>query len=77
MRISFHGAAAEVTGSCHLLESTAGRILLDCGLIQGGKERHERNRAPFGFDAAAAMAAAIDERGGKAVVPAIGDSFEV
>lgn len=49
MRISFHGAAGEVTGSCHLIETTAGRVLLDCGLIQGGKERHERNRAPFPF----------------------------
>jgi metallo-beta-lactamase family protein len=51
MRISFHGAAGEVTGSCHLIETTAGRVLLDCGLIQGGKERHERNRAPFEFAA--------------------------
>ena len=52
MRISFHGAAREVTGSCHLIETTAGRVLLDCGMIQGGKERHERNRAPFPFDPA-------------------------
>jgi len=52
MRIAFHGAAGEVTGSCHLVETTAGRVLLDCGLIQGGKERHERNRAPFEFEAA-------------------------
>jgi metallo-beta-lactamase family protein len=51
MNISFHGAAGEVTGSCHLLETTAGRILLDCGMIQGGKEQHARNREPFGFDA--------------------------
>jgi len=53
MRISFHGAAREVTGSCHLVEHDGGRLLLDCGLIQGGSERHERNRAPFGFDPAA------------------------
>ena len=52
MRISFHGAAREVTGSCHLIETTAGRVLMDCGMIQGGKERHERNRAPFPFDPA-------------------------
>lgn len=50
MRISFHGAAREVTGSCHLVETASGRVLLDCGLFQGGKERHERNRAPFDFD---------------------------
>lgn len=52
MRISFHGAAGEVTGSCHLIETEAGRVLLDCGLIQGGRERHARNRAPFPFDPA-------------------------
>ena len=29
MRIAFHGAAREVTGSCHLLEVHGTRILLD------------------------------------------------
>ena len=51
MQISFHGAAREVTGSCHLVETGDARLLLDCGLIQGGRERHERNREPFPFDA--------------------------
>lgn len=50
MRISFHGAAREVTGSCHLVEMGETRLLLDCGMIQGGRERHERNREPFPFD---------------------------
>lgn len=50
LRIGFHGAAREVTGSCHLLESGGKRVLLDCGLIQGGPERHERNREDFPFD---------------------------
>lgn len=50
MRISFHGAAREVTGSCHLIETDRGRILLDCGMFQGGKERHVRNRESFGFE---------------------------
>ncbi|MDH3231332.1 MAG: MBL fold metallo-hydrolase [Alphaproteobacteria bacterium] len=50
MDIRFHGAAGEVTGSCHLVE-TAGRcILLDCGLIQGGRKDEERNREAFPFD---------------------------
>jgi metallo-beta-lactamase family protein len=48
--IAFHGAAREVTGSCHLIRAEAGSILLDCGMIQGGPERHERNREPFPFD---------------------------
>lgn len=35
--IKFLGAAQEVTGSCHLLQSPVfGRILLDCGMHQGG-----------------------------------------
>lgn len=35
--LTFMGAAQEVTGSCHLLESPAiGKVLLDCGMHQGG-----------------------------------------
>ncbi len=49
MNITFHGAAREVTGSCHRIETETGSLLLDCGLIQGGPERHERNRGPFPF----------------------------
>jgi metallo-beta-lactamase family protein len=52
MKISFHGAAREVTGSCHLVECNGRRILLDCGMIQGGPERHVRNREPFPFEPA-------------------------
>ena len=50
MKISFFGAAREVTGSCHRVQSNGKSILLDCGMIQGGKERHERNREPFPFE---------------------------
>jgi metallo-beta-lactamase family protein len=51
MRIEFHGAAGgEVTGSCHLVEAAGKRILLDCGMIQGGREAEARNLEPFGFD---------------------------
>ncbi len=49
LKITFHGAAREVTGSCHRIETEAGSLLLDCGMIQGGPERHDRNRAPFPF----------------------------
>ena len=52
MHLQFFGAAGEVTGSCHILEVGRHRILLDCGLIQGGATHGERNRAPFPFDAA-------------------------
>ncbi|MEW5905147.1 MAG: MBL fold metallo-hydrolase [Elusimicrobiota bacterium] len=34
-RITFHGAAGEVTGSRHLLETAGSALLLDCGLFQG------------------------------------------
>lgn len=51
MKISFHGAARGVTGSCHLIECAGRRILIDCGLYQGGRELEEENAAPFGFDA--------------------------
>ena len=53
MKLSFYGAARGVTGSCYLVESAGKRILIDCGLYQGGRELSEENVAPFGFDAAA------------------------
>lgn len=52
MKISFHGADRGVTGSCHLVECAGKRVLIDCGLYQGGRELSEENAAPFGFDAA-------------------------
>lgn len=52
MRISFHGADRGVTGSCHLVECAGKRILIDCGLFQGGRELDEENDGPFGFDPA-------------------------
>jgi metallo-beta-lactamase family protein len=53
MRISFHGAARDVTGSCHLVETAGKRILIDCGLHQGSRALNLENAEPFGFDAAA------------------------
>jgi metallo-beta-lactamase family protein len=51
VRLEFFGAAAEVTGSCHILHVGGKKVLLDCGLIQGGRKDEERNRDPFPFDA--------------------------
>ena len=52
MKISFHGADRGVTGSCHLVECAGRRILIDCGLYQGGRELDEENAEAFGFDPA-------------------------
>ncbi len=38
MRLIFKGAARTVTGSKHLLETSKGNILVDCGLYQGKRE---------------------------------------
>jgi metallo-beta-lactamase family protein len=49
-KLTFVGAAGEVTGSCHMLETPAGRMLIDCGMFQGRRrEAAEKNRA-FPFD---------------------------
>jgi len=52
LKLSFHGADRSVTGSCHMVECAGKRILIDCGLHQGGHELEEENSQPFGFDAA-------------------------
>jgi len=51
MQLEFFGGAGEVTGSCHILTVAGRRVLLDCGMIQGGPSPDERNRADFPFDA--------------------------
>jgi metallo-beta-lactamase family protein len=48
-RLTFLGAARNVTGSCYLLETQDARVLIDCGLYQERKYQ-ERNWQPFPFD---------------------------
>lgn len=54
MKIIPHGAAREVTGTCHELQFTLGgktkRILLDCGLFQGKRREAAAKNAVFPFD---------------------------
>ena len=50
MKLTFFGAAGEVTGSCHILQVGDHKILLDCGMIQGSPKNELRNRDPFPFD---------------------------
>lgn len=47
-----YGAAREVTGSCHGLEYGGKRLLIDCGLFQGGHEQARANFEPFAFNPA-------------------------
>ncbi len=47
--LAFHGAASTVTGSCFLLATEGGRLLVDCGLFQGTKTVRELNYGDFPF----------------------------
>jgi metallo-beta-lactamase family protein len=52
LRLSFHGADRDVTGSCHLVECAGRRVLIDCGLYHVSREIAEENAGDFGFDPA-------------------------
>ena len=49
-RITFWGAAGQVTGSMHLLEAAGARILLDAGLFQGRRAEAAALNANLPFD---------------------------
>ncbi|MFM9958623.1 MAG: MBL fold metallo-hydrolase RNA specificity domain-containing protein [Phycisphaerales bacterium] len=51
IRLSFFGAAGEVTGSCYLVETARARVLIDFGLHQGGRETELRNHQHPPIDA--------------------------
>jgi len=51
IRVTCLGGAGSVTGSCYLIESPKGKkLLVDCGLFQGGKQMENRNRDDWGFN---------------------------
>ena len=50
MRLSFHGAVEEVTGSCFLVETKRAKVLIDAGMKQGERMCVTRSLDPFGFD---------------------------
>ena len=47
--VQFCGAARTVTGSCYLLQTQSGRLLVDCGLFQGPKTVKALNYSDFPF----------------------------
>jgi metallo-beta-lactamase family protein len=48
----FGAAGGEVTGSAYLVETSQARVLVDCGLFQGGKKADTLNKPPGGRRAA-------------------------
>jgi metallo-beta-lactamase family protein len=49
LRLTFNGAAAEVTGSCFLVDTGEVKFLVECGMFQGGGAADAKNRR-FAFD---------------------------
>lgn len=68
MKITFLGAASEVTGSQHLIETSHRRLLLDCGLFQGPRAESRRKNEklycdPSSLDAVILSHAHLDHCG--------------
>ncbi len=68
MKLTFYGAAGEVTGSNHVINVSGKNVMLDCGLYQGKrKEAFERNRQfpyePSEIDAVVLSHAHMDHSG--------------
>jgi metallo-beta-lactamase family protein len=52
MELTFLGGARTVTGSRHLVDTGKAKVLVDCGMFQGGPAEAVRNRIPLGVDPA-------------------------
>jgi metallo-beta-lactamase family protein len=65
MKLSFYGADREVTGSCHGIEVNGKRILIDCGMVQGGDNegRQDFPFSPYKIDYVIMTHAHIDHSG--------------
>ncbi|HEX7491583.1 MAG TPA: MBL fold metallo-hydrolase, partial [Candidatus Limnocylindrales bacterium] len=50
MEIHFLGAANTVTGSQFLLITERAKVIIDCGMFQGGPHEVVRNRVPLAYD---------------------------
>jgi metallo-beta-lactamase family protein len=49
-KLTFYGATEGVTGSAYLVESERTTVLLECGLVQGGREQERFNKERFPFE---------------------------
>jgi len=52
MKLTIHGAAQTVTGSKYLIEINGQRLLLECGIFQGRREKTYEYNLNFDFDPA-------------------------
>ncbi|HEY3823494.1 MAG TPA: MBL fold metallo-hydrolase [Bryobacteraceae bacterium] len=59
MKLTFQGAAGNVTGSLHMIESAGKRFLLDCGMFQGQRKDAERRNRDFPFPASSVEAVVL------------------
>ncbi len=50
IKLISHGAAREVTGTCHEIQVGDKHILLDCGMFQGKRQESVQKNATFSFD---------------------------
>ena len=50
MKLTFYGGTGEATGSNYLLESGGTKIMIDCGLHQGGHYAEKENFEAFPYD---------------------------
>lgn len=50
MRLTFCGGAKSVTGANYLIETGGKKILVECGLAQGGSYAEKENFEPFPYD---------------------------
>ena len=52
MKLTFYGGAGEVTGANYVIECAGAKIMVDCGLAQGGRFAERGNYKPFAYNPA-------------------------